>query len=107
MDHPIPISFVRWIILLPAIGAAINFLLGPWLQKTFGKRAISIVGCGVVVIAFLIAVMGFVRILALPHESRFMLDRLWTWFNVGGMNLDVAFWLDPLSMIMVLIITGV
>ncbi len=107
MDYPIRVSFVRWIILLPAIGAAINFLLGPWLQKTFGKRVISIVGCGVVIIAFMIALMGFVRILALPHESRFMLDRLWTWFNVGGMNLDIAFWLDPLSMVMVLIVTGV
>src|SRR5208337_820563 len=67
MDHPIAVSFVRWIILLPAIGAAINFFLGPWLQKNLGKRAISVVGCGVV----------------------------------------IAWWLDPLSMIMTLIITGV
>ena len=36
-----------------------------------------------------------------------MLDDLWKWFDVGGLNLDIAFWLDPLSMIMVLIITGV
>ena len=36
-----------------------------------------------------------------------MLDDLWKWFNVGGLNLDIAFWLDPLSMIMTLIITGV
>ena len=36
-----------------------------------------------------------------------MLDRMWPWFNVGGINIDIAFWLDPLSMIMTLIITGV
>ena len=36
-----------------------------------------------------------------------MLDDLWKWFDVGGLNLDIAFWLDPLSMIMTLIITGV
>ena len=36
-----------------------------------------------------------------------MLDDLWRWFDVGGLKLDIAFWLDPLSMVMVLIITGV
>jgi NADH-quinone oxidoreductase subunit L len=107
MDHPIPVSFIRWIILLPAIGAAINFFLGPWLQKNFGKHAISFVGCGVVIGAFVIALWGFTRILALPPLSRFMLDRMWPWFSIGGLSLDIAFWLDPLSMIMTLIITGV
>ena len=56
MDHPIPVTFIRLIVLLPLLGAAINFLAGAWLQKTFGKRAISIVGCGVVLAAFGVAV---------------------------------------------------
>ncbi|HLX36612.1 MAG TPA: proton-conducting transporter membrane subunit, partial [Candidatus Binataceae bacterium] len=107
MDHPIPVGFIRWIILLPAIGAAINFFLGPWLQKNFGKRAISVVGCGVVIGAFLLALMGFSRMLAQPADSRFMLDSLWPWIPTGGLHADIAFWLDPLSMIMTLIITGV
>src|SRR5208282_4136307 len=103
MDHPLSISFVRWIVLLPLAGAATNFLLGPWLQKTFGKRAISVVGCGVVIAAFVIAASGFLKMLSLDPEQRFMLDRLWPWLNVGGLNLDIAFWLDPLSMLMTLI----
>ena len=107
MDHPIPVTFIRLIILLPLIGATINFLAGAWLQKTFGKRAISLVGCGVVILAFLLAVRAFHGMIGLPPENRFMLDDLWKWFDVGGLNLDIAFWLDPLSMIMTLIITGV
>jgi NADH-quinone oxidoreductase subunit L len=107
MDHPISVNFVRWIVFLPALGAAINFLAGAWLQKTFGKRAISIVGCGVVVMAFLIAVRGFFAMLALAPEHRFMLDELWRWIHIGGLNLDFAFWLDPLSMVMTLVVTGV
>ncbi|MGH7925420.1 MAG: NADH-quinone oxidoreductase subunit L [Candidatus Binatus sp.] len=107
MDHPIPVTFIRLIVVLPLIGAAINFLAGAWLQKTFGKRAISLVGCGVVIAAFLLAVRAFFGMIGLPPESRFMLDDLWKWFDVGGLNLDIAFWLDPLSMIMTLIITGV
>ncbi len=107
MDHPTSVSFVRWIVLLPAIGAAINFLAGAWLQKAFGKRAISLVGCGVVAIAFLIALRGFAAMLAQPPENRFMLDQLWRWIDIGGLKLEIAFYLDPLSMLMALIVTGV
>ena len=107
MDHPIPVTFIRLIVALPLIGAVINFLAGAWLQKTFGKRAVSLVGCGVVIAAFVLAARAFQAMINLPPDNRFMLDDLWKWFDVGGLNLDIAFWLDPLSMIMTLIITGV
>jgi len=107
MDHPIPVTFIRLIVALPLIGAAINFLLGARLQKMFGKRVIGLIGCGVVIMAFILAARTFFVMLTLAPENRFMLDDLWKWFDVGGLNLDIAFWLDPLSMIMTLIITGV
>jgi NADH-quinone oxidoreductase subunit L len=107
MDHPIPVTFIRLIVVLPLIGAAINFLLGARLQKMFGKRVIGLIGCGVVILAFILAAKTFFVMLKLAPENRFMLDDLWKWFDVGGLNLDIAFWLDPLSMIMTLIITGV
>src|SRR3984885_13694837 len=107
MDHPVTCALPHWIILLPLAGATILFLLGATLQRTVGKRAISLIGCGVVIAAFVVALSAFIKMLALPPAGRFMLDDLWRWFDVGGLNLDIAFWLAPLSMIMVLIITGV
>jgi NADH-quinone oxidoreductase subunit L len=107
MDSPLSVNFIRLIVLLPLLGAAINFLLGAKLQKRYGKRAISTIGCGVVVFAFGIALWAFHLMLALQPDHRFMLDDLWRWFDIGGLNLDIAFWLDPLSMVMVLIVTGV
>ncbi|MGO9602850.1 MAG: NADH-quinone oxidoreductase subunit L [Candidatus Binataceae bacterium] len=107
MDHPVSITIARYIVLLPLLGATINFLAGPWLQKTFGKRAISFIGCGVVALAFLLGLKAFFSMLALPPENRFMLDDLWTWIDVGGLKLEIAFWLDPLSMVMTLIVTGI
>src|SRR5208283_4001895 len=107
MDHPIAVTFIRLIVALPLAGAAINFIAGAWLQKTFGKRAIGLIGCGVVIAAFILAIRAFIAMIALPPENRFMLDDLWKWFDVGGLNLDIAFWLDPLSMVMTLIVTGV
>jgi NADH-quinone oxidoreductase subunit L len=107
MDNPQPVEFIRWIVLLPLIGAAINFLLGPTLQKKLGRGAISLVGCGVMLGAFGLAVYAFVRMLAVQPEHRFWLDDLWRWFEIGGLKLDIALWLDPLSMVMILIVTGV
>jgi len=107
MDHPIAVTFVRLIVALPLAGAAINFIAGAWLQKRLGKGAISLVGCGVVIAALILALRAFFLMIAIAPENRFMLDDLWKWFDVGGLNLDVAFWLDPLSMVMTLIVTGV
>ncbi|HSY78712.1 MAG TPA: NADH-quinone oxidoreductase subunit L [Verrucomicrobiae bacterium] len=107
MDHPLQVTFIRLIVALPLMGAAIAFLLGARLQKMFGKRIIGLIGCGVVILAFILAARAFFVMLQMPPENRFMLDDLWKWFDVGGLNLDIAFWLDPLSMMMVLIITGV
>ncbi len=107
MDQPLAVSFIRWIILLPLIGAALNFLLGARIQKTLGKGVIAMIGCGTVLLAFAVAVRGFLVLVALPPEHRFLLDDLWRWFAIGGLDLDIAFWLDPLSIVMTLIVTGV
>jgi NADH-quinone oxidoreductase subunit L len=107
VSHPLSNGLIAWIVLLPLIGAVLNSILGASIQKRFGKQAISLIGCGVVVIAFVLALRALTMMLALPPDSRFMLDDLWRWFDIGSLQLDIAFWLDPLSMVMVLIITGV
>lgn len=107
METPLSVGFIHWIVLLPLIGAVINFFVGSWLQRNFGKHVVGAISSGLVLASFAIALYGFTRILALEPEHRFMLDRLWNWMAVGGLNVDIAFWLDPLSMVMILIITGV
>src|SRR6516162_6747291 len=87
MDNPQLVDFIRWIVLLPLIGAAINFFLGATFQKKFGRRAVSIIGCGVVIASFVLGLRAFFQMLAVPPNHRF--------------------WLDPLSIVMVLIVTGV
>jgi len=107
MDHPIEVGYLRWIVLLPLLGAAINGLFGTHIQKRFGKAAISLVACAPVVVAFLISLRAFVQLLGLEPEQRFLLDHCWTWMNVGDLRADIAFWVDPLSAVMILVITGV
>src|ERR1700677_1283362 len=95
MEHPLAVDFVRWIVLLPLLGAVVNFLAGAGLQRKLGKRAISLVGCGTVVAAFALAVYGWMALLAMAPADRFMLDHLWRWIYVGPLRLDIALWLTP------------
>src|SRR4051794_14563088 len=90
-----------WLIpILPLIGAAINGLFG----KRFSRRAVAAVAlvfCGA---AFGMALWIAAQFssLALPH-----LEVLTSWLNSGGFSVDYSFALDQLSLIMLLIVTGV
>jgi len=50
MEHPLSVDYLRWIVLLPLLGAAVNGLFGVLIQKSFGKRAISIIACAPVIV---------------------------------------------------------
>src|SRR5688572_21544100 len=107
MDQPIQTDFLRWIIFLPLIGAIINGLLGVKIQKRMGKGAIAVIACAPVIIAFALSLMAFFQLKALPPEQRFLIDNLYRWIDLGSLKVDMAFLVDPLSAVMILIVTGV
>src|SRR5262247_3553225 len=107
MDHPIPTDTLRWIIFLPLIGAIINGLLGAIIQKKMGKGAISFIACTPVVIAFGISLSVFFQLKGLNPEQRFLIDNLYSWITLGSLKVDMAFWVDPLSCVMILVVTGI
>jgi NADH-quinone oxidoreductase subunit L len=72
-----------------------------------GKWAISLVACAPLVISFLLSVRAFLDLLALNPEQRFLIDRLYRWLSSGSLNVDVALWVDPLSAVMILVVTGI
>jgi NADH-quinone oxidoreductase subunit L len=93
-----------WIIpALPLAAVALNLLIGDRL----GKRGTAWLACGAVGAAFGFAVRAVLQLAALPAESRHLTEKAYTWFNVGGFQVDVSFLLDPLSAVMVLVVTGV
>ncbi len=107
MDHPIQTDYLRWIVFLPLIGAIINGLLGSAIQKRMGKGAISFIACAPVILAFGLSVNAFLNLKGLAAEQRFLIDRLYTWINLGSLKVDMAFWVDPLSAVMILVVIGV
>jgi NADH-quinone oxidoreductase subunit L len=103
-----------WVIpLFPAAGAVINGLLG----KKLPKRLIDIVGCGLVGLAFIFALGAVNQLVHLPEHERHFEVELFTWIPAGMGELrsgglapfliQWGFQLDPLSAVMVLVVTGI
>ena len=92
-----------WLIpLLPLAGAALNLLLGRRLGKAAGSLATGLVGLG-----FVLAVAALLDLLGLPADQRVHVANLFDWITVGTFSVDVALRVDPLSITMTLVVTGV
>jgi len=66
----------------------------------------SWIGPGVMGAAFLLTLVNFLRMLSTePHEP--VIRSYWSWMATGSLTVDAAIQLDQLSMIMMMIITGV
>jgi NADH-quinone oxidoreductase subunit L len=89
------------IVVLPLAGFFANGLLG----NRLGKPFVTIVGCGLPIIAFGIAIKSFLDLLAGGGAP--IVETAFTWARIGGQSFDIAFWFDRLSAVMVLIVTGV
>lgn len=91
-----------WLIpALPLLGFLLNGLLG----KSLGKPFVSLVGPGVVGIAFILAILAFLEMLDAP--GRTITQTLFTWLDVGDFYVPVEFTVDRLSGLYILIVTGI
>lgn len=90
--------------LFPMLGALINGLFG----NVLNRRLVGRIACGTIALSFIFSIMAFVRLLGLPHELRSVTINLYPWFSgVGDFNVPVGFLLDPLSCVMVMVVSGV
>ncbi|MBZ5495106.1 MAG: NADH-quinone oxidoreductase subunit L [Acidobacteriia bacterium] len=93
-----------WLIpLLPLAGSALNGILG----RRFPKPVISAIACTSVGASFLFAVAAVASLLELPPAERHVVDPLFTWIASGNFVAKAEFLLDPLSAVMLLVVTGV
>ena len=91
-----------WLIpALPLLGFLLNGLLG----RSFGKGFVSLVGPGVVGVSFAISLLSFLEMLDAPGQA--LSQSLFTWIEAGSFNVPVAFTVDRLSGLYILIVTGV
>jgi NADH-quinone oxidoreductase subunit L len=103
-----------WLIpLFPAAGFVINGLIGKRLRKT----DVGVIASGMVLLSFIFSAGAVFQLLQLDPAHRSHVVKLYEWINAGAAHttegplarftVDWAFLLDPLSSVMVLVVTGI
>lgn len=91
---------------LALLGAVINGLFGRSFAGANGRSLLpGIIGTVMVAAGFVLSLIAFVALLGRDDPSVSVL--LWQYLAVGELNLSLGFVIDQLSMVMMLIITGV
>ncbi|RJP81745.1 MAG: NADH-quinone oxidoreductase subunit L [Candidatus Zixiibacteriota bacterium] len=97
-------SSLLWLIpAFPFLGMLINGLM----RRRMPEKAAGILASAAMLGAFLVSLLVFLDLRALPHHGRALTQTIYTWFAVGDFHVDVSFLADPLSAVMILVVSGV
>ena len=97
-------DWVGLAILLPFAGFLVNGALA--FARPQARRWVSVVGVGSVAAAFAVGVAVFFAVLG-AHPAEPYVRTLWTWIPAGDLRVDAALQVDQLSVVMLLVVTGV
>ena len=104
-------DFIWLIPLVPGIGAALNGLVG---VRAFSKRTAGLLATGAMAVAFLLSCIAFVQLLGSAERYHKVTVASWippipleTANGMGAFEVPWAFTLDPLSGMMLLVVTGI
>jgi len=89
--------------LAPLLGFLVNAFLGKRLPKSTAGGLAS----AAMLAAFGVSVVAVWRLAALPADARAIEQTVYTWIASGDFVLDLTLRLDPLSAVMILVITGI
>ncbi len=100
MESGLSFNLVPWVVFLPLIGLLINLLVGRKLGETFSGTVASL-ATG---LAFVVAVILAVNLAGHPEGVTIPLGE---WISIGALNVRWAFRVDTLSVVMMLVVSGV
>jgi NADH-quinone oxidoreductase subunit L len=93
-----------WLIpLWPLLGFLANGAFG----RRVGRSAVAKIACGSVGLSLLASIRAVWDLLDLPQGARRVEQVAAPWIGVGGFQADWGFLLDPLSAVMILVVSGV
>ncbi len=91
------------ILLLPFAGFLVNAFFGRRLPKAVSGG----VACAAIIASFLVSAAGAWQIFSLASDQRLLEQTVYTWMSSGDFTVPVTLRLDPLSTLMILVITGI
>ena len=93
-----------WLIpALPFASALILVLIGSRLSK----RWAAVLGVGSIGLSGLITMLVAISFFTAPPAGASYTQLLWTWIDIGGFRPQIGFYLDSLSLVMLLVVTFV
>src|SRR6266511_2932840 len=92
-----------WIPLLPLLGFLINTFAGRRLPKEIAGGLAS----AAMLAAFGVSVVEAAALVGQPAKSREIAQTVFTWIASGDFQVPLSLRLDPLSTLMILVVTGI
>jgi NADH-quinone oxidoreductase subunit L len=93
-----------WICLLSPLAAALAITL---LGRRLTRRGAGYLASASVLVSFVAAVVAFVGLLGESPDARSHVSTSWEWLTAGDFHVGLSILLDPLSIFMMLIVSGV
>ena len=93
-----------WLVLLFPLLGSIVIGLG---FKVLPAKAAGIVGTLAIALAFACGIGALLTLLGEPGEAQHHASSLWDYASAGGLEIKLGIFVDPLSVFMVLVVTGV
>jgi NADH-quinone oxidoreductase subunit L len=97
---------VELVWLVPALPLA-GFLLLVFFGRRLGDPVAGSLATAAMFGSFAVSVAVFVGLLDRPEEERHFVQTIFEWVPAGALQVDVSFLADPLSVTMILFVTGV
>ena len=88
---------------IPFASALVLALLGPRISR----KSVTAVGVGSVAASAVISIVIAVAFLIAPPAAALFTQILWTWIDVGAFRPEIAFYLDSVSLVMMVVVTFV
>src|SRR3954452_12270331 len=93
-----------WLVLgFPLAGAIVCALL----YRSPSKKLVGYIGSAAILLAFLSGIGALVKLQDLPEQHRSAVSNAFHYAHSTGINVDLGILLDPLSVFMVLVVSGV
>jgi NADH-quinone oxidoreductase subunit L len=93
-----------WLVLAFPLAGTLILALG-W--RVWPGRLPGWIATSAIFLSFLASIGALLDLLDQPEEERQLVDSLWTYASTGDFNVDLAILVDPLSVFMCLVVSGV
>jgi NADH-quinone oxidoreductase subunit L len=98
-----PTTFAWLVLLFPLLSSAV-IALG---YRVWPGRAAGWIGSGAIVLSFAASIGALLSLLGHPDSERQFSSTLWDYASAGGLDINLNVFVDPLSVFMILVVSGV